>query len=204
LRTAVARRRVARASRSEMIISFAESVSNTAYLIRARVKPRAPQAGRVIYNSMTCDASAFAFPGAESDDPRSGQEMRGWLRYLRKMVGAHFPFQSEQQPFRERGEPIHGRHCRRHYDQSHDPGEVRSGGSLPHPLLLQPPLRTTAGCRAPFIGSVERAARVVEKSLAIDERQIEHPYFQRLMIDEVINSPKAEAHPFFGGSPRKV
>jgi len=34
-------------------------------------------------------------------------------------------------------------------------------------------------------------------AVALLEFQIEHPYFHRLMIDEVVNSPKAEAQAFF-------
>ena len=36
-----------------------------------------------------------------------------------------------------------------------------------------------------------------EMAVALLEFQIEHPYFHRLMIDEVVNSPKAEAQAFF-------
>jgi AcrR family transcriptional regulator len=39
--------------------------------------------------------------------------------------------------------------------------------------------------------------RIREMAVALLEFQIEHPYFHRLMIDEVVNSPKAEAQDFF-------
>jgi TetR/AcrR family transcriptional regulator len=39
--------------------------------------------------------------------------------------------------------------------------------------------------------------RIRELAVALLEFQIEHPYFHRLMIDEVVNSPKAEAQAFF-------
>ena len=39
--------------------------------------------------------------------------------------------------------------------------------------------------------------RIREMAVALLEFQIEHPYFHRLMIDEVVNSPKAEAQAFF-------
>jgi hypothetical protein len=34
-------------------------------------------------------------------------------------------------------------------------------------------------------------------TVALLEFQIEHPYFHRLTIDEVVNPPKAEGQPFF-------
>jgi TetR/AcrR family transcriptional regulator len=39
--------------------------------------------------------------------------------------------------------------------------------------------------------------RIREMAVALLEFQIEHPYFHRLMIDEVVNSPRAEAQAFF-------
>lgn len=40
-------------------------------------------------------------------------------------------------------------------------------------------------------------SRIRELAVALLRFQIEHPYFHRLMIDEVVNSPKAEARAFF-------
>jgi AcrR family transcriptional regulator len=39
--------------------------------------------------------------------------------------------------------------------------------------------------------------RISEMAVALLEFQIEHPYFHRLMIDEVVNSTRAEAQAFF-------
>ncbi len=39
--------------------------------------------------------------------------------------------------------------------------------------------------------------RIREMAVALLEFQIEHPYFHRLMIDEVVNSPTSEAQAFF-------
>jgi TetR/AcrR family transcriptional regulator len=41
------------------------------------------------------------------------------------------------------------------------------------------------------------AKRIREMAVALLEFQIEHPYFHRLMIDEVVHSPRAEAQAFF-------
>jgi len=43
----------------------------------------------------------------------------------------------------------------------------------------------------------EPEGRIRELAAGLLEFQIEHPYFHRLMIDEVVNSPKADARAFF-------
>ncbi len=43
----------------------------------------------------------------------------------------------------------------------------------------------------------EPETRIREMAVALLEFQIEHPHFHRLMIDEVVNSTKAEAQAFF-------
>ncbi|MGH8259455.1 MAG: TetR/AcrR family transcriptional regulator [Steroidobacteraceae bacterium] len=40
-------------------------------------------------------------------------------------------------------------------------------------------------------------SRIRELAVSLFRFQIEHPYFHRLMIDEVVNSPKGEARAFF-------